>query len=265
MKRIIPAVLLFPLLSCRGPEPERTETSFEELELLETDWGNPETLTPSAGVPETYLVAKGDSLFSISRKFGISIENIRRMNSLSTDVIYPGMMLSLKRQASQNSPETVIDDDFSLFEFDDSSSGGGSASAKKPGLTPRRVESAVSAKGYQWPLKGRILRRYNPGAGMNGILLSTLPGTPVACAKDGTVVFRGYVAGLGNTVVVRHAYDYLTVYGHLASVSVNCGDSLSRGDVIGTAGTSGNTPVAALHFRLYSDYSQTRNPVDFLP
>jgi membrane-bound lytic murein transglycosylase D len=49
----------------------------------------------AAGGPGTYMFQKGDTLYDISRKFGVSISDLRRINGLSTSRIYPGEVLRI--------------------------------------------------------------------------------------------------------------------------------------------------------------------------
>lgn len=47
-------------------------------------------------IPGTYTVHEGDTLYSISRKFGISVADLKMLNSLNSNAIVPGMILKLK-------------------------------------------------------------------------------------------------------------------------------------------------------------------------
>jgi len=62
----------------------------------------------------------------------------------------------------------------------------------------------------------------------------------------------------GNTVLVRHADGYVTVYGHLDSISVSRGADVSRGQTLGTSGMTGNARQPQLHFEVRKD----TKPVD---
>lgn len=103
-------------------------------------------------------------------------------------------------------------------------------------------------------------------------------GTPVRAAAAGTVVWASY--GLlynsvnyiddpyGIAIAIRHDFGYegerlYTVYGHLSKVSVEKGDRVEVGDVIGVSGNTGMSTGPHLHFEVRSDISNvyhTRNP-----
>jgi LysM repeat protein len=77
--------------------PEKRVT-LEELEVLEIVWkDDPVIRKKPSNVPQIYTVQKGDTLFHIARRFGLTITEIKRMNGLDTDIIHPGMKLKLKR------------------------------------------------------------------------------------------------------------------------------------------------------------------------
>lgn len=52
----------------------------------------------------TYSVMAGDSLWKISRSFGVSIESIRNANNISGDTIYPGQLLTIPDRTSNTAP-----------------------------------------------------------------------------------------------------------------------------------------------------------------
>lgn len=70
------------------------------------------------------------------------------------------------------------------------------------------------------------------------------------------------VKKLGNYVAIRHANKYFTYYGHLKknSITVNEGDSVEVGDIIGQVGSSGNSTDAHLHFELWYDSTSVVDP-----
>lgn len=75
-------------------------------------------------------------------------------------------------------------------------------------------------------------------------------GTPVWSVADGTVVFRGWNGGLGNTVKVRHRSGYETVYGHLSGFAkgLRVGDRVRQKQTLGFVGSTGLSTGPHLHF-----------------
>lgn len=73
-------------------------------------------------------------------------------------------------------------------------------------------------------------------------------GDVVPVANSGLVVFAGDLFYTGGTVIVDHGLDIFTVYGHLSKVSVESGQRIERGSVIGYSGNTGRTSGPHLHW-----------------
>jgi murein DD-endopeptidase MepM/ murein hydrolase activator NlpD len=75
-------------------------------------------------------------------------------------------------------------------------------------------------------------------------------GTPVKAAADGTVVAQDIGHAYGTAIVLDHGNGITTIYGHLSSKSVNAGEKVTRGQVIGKSGDTGNVTGPHLHFEV---------------
>lgn len=73
-------------------------------------------------------------------------------------------------------------------------------------------------------------------------------GDKVPSANRGKVVFAGDLFFTGWTVILDHGLDIFTVYGHLSKTTVNAGDMVERGDIIGLSGNTGRTSGPHLHW-----------------
>jgi murein DD-endopeptidase MepM/ murein hydrolase activator NlpD len=94
-----------------------------------------------------------------------------------------------------------------------------------------------------------------------GVDLSADSGTPVGAAGLGTVVFAGWNSyGYGNTVVIAHGTTF-TLYGHLSSIGVRCGQSVSAGQTIGGVGSTGRSSGPHLHFEIRDAGFNAMDPV----
>ncbi len=71
--------------------------------------------------------------------------------------------------------------------------------------------------------------------------------------------------GYGNFVVIDHGNGYTTLYEHLETIGVRCGDNVFQGDVIGTAGSTGNSTGPHLHFEIRYNNAPPVNPWHYLP
>ncbi|MFI3265994.1 MAG: peptidoglycan DD-metalloendopeptidase family protein [Rikenellaceae bacterium] len=87
----------------------------------------------------------------------------------------------------------------------------------------------------------------------HGVDYAAPSGTPVHTVADGTVIFRGWTNGGGNTVKIKHARQMQTTYMHLKGFAkgLAVGQRVSQGDLIGYVGSTGLSTGPHLDFRLY--------------
>ncbi|SDT70830.1 Murein DD-endopeptidase MepM and murein hydrolase activator NlpD, contain LysM domain [Actinoplanes derwentensis] len=93
-----------------------------------------------------------------------------------------------------------------------------------------------------------------------GIDLAAPPGTPIRAAGAGVVVSAGPNGGYGNAILIDHRDGWLTHYGHLAVITVQIGQRVSAGQVIGAEGSTGHSTGPHLHFEVHQGHFQ--NPVE---
>ena len=76
-------------------------------------------------------------------------------------------------------------------------------------------------------------------------------GTPILASADGTVVGRFNAPyGYGLFVEINHGDGYHAFYAHLSRATVDHGDKVSQGDLIGYSGNTGNSTGPHLHFEV---------------
>jgi len=86
-----------------------------------------------------------------------------------------------------------------------------------------------------------------------GYDLSVTKNYPAEAANSGTVAFTGDLGIYGNTVILDHGLGLFTLYGHLSSVDVKAGDSVTKRQVLGKTGQTGLAAGDHLHFGIYLD------------
>ncbi len=143
-----------------------------------------------------------------------------------------------------------------------------------PGVNWSPVETSGSGSGpstgqilsgspFPTPLsESSILQRYGYGVQGNtsqvafhsGIDLAAPIGTSVLAVGDGTIAFAGQQGVYGNMVVINHLEGLQTRYAQLGSIRVKTGQTVKRGQTIGTVGTSGrpSSKTPHLHFEVRS-------------
>ncbi|MFF7643129.1 peptidoglycan DD-metalloendopeptidase family protein [Streptomyces canus] len=99
-----------------------------------------------------------------------------------------------------------------------------------------------------------------------GIDFHAATGTSVHAVGRGTVVEAGWGGSYGNNIVIRMADGTYTQYGHLSSIGVSVGQSVTPGQQIGLSGATGNVTGPHLHFeaRTSPEYGSDIDPVSYL-
>ncbi len=117
-----------------------------------------------------------------------------------------------------------------------------------------------------WPAVGGYISSYQGtrwGRFHKGIDIAQPSNRDILAAEGGTVTSASYENGYGNTVRISHSNGLETVYAHLSDMSVSSGQSVSRGQQIGTMGQTGNSTGIHLHFEVYKNGS-LEDPMDYL-
>lgn len=103
------------------------------------------------------------------------------------------------------------------------------------------------------PISGSVTQKYNPKEKHFAVDITAPQNTPVKAVADGTVIFSGWTAETGYTIIIEHPYDLTSVYKHNASNTKSQGDFIKSGEIIATIGNTGEiTTGPHLHFELWS-------------
>ena len=110
-------------------------------------------------------------------------------------------------------------------------------------------------------------KRRDPFSGQlawhSGMDMAAFRNAPVVASAPGKVTFAGRKAGYGRVVEVDHGFGFKTRYGHLASISVKKGASVSIGEKVGGMGTTGRSTGVHLHYEVHFR-GKTYDPQEFL-
>lgn len=135
-----------------------------------------------------------------------------------------------------------------------------------PGHCGTIYTGSVGVGVFLWPTTERWISGYdyNPGAGHPAIDIAGSLGNPVWASDNGVIVYAGWSNyGYGNLIVVDHGNGWQTLYAHMNSISVGCGQSVNQGQGIGGLGSTGNSSGPHLHFEMIYMGSKV-NPWNFL-
>jgi len=114
------------------------------------------------------------------------------------------------------------------------------------------------------PIKGEITENYNDREKHFAIDIAVEKDTPVKAVADGTVIFRGFTADTGYVIVIEHNQGFISVYKHNSTIFKEQGDLVKSGEVIASAGSTGNLSTAShLHFELWNE-GYPVNPANYI-
>ena len=194
---------------------------------------------------QTHIVRKGETLFSISWRYGKDPDDVARWNRLGDgSLIYPGQEIRLTPPSGAASRTTT---------------------ASRPSTKPLPQIPSQPAPKWSWPTAGRINVDFGakPGTG-TGVLINGKSGQPIVAAASGRVVYSGSgLIGYGQLIILKHNDTYLSAYGYTASLLVKEGQEVKKGQTIATMG-EGPERKPRLHFEIRRN-GKPVNPRPFLP
>lgn len=125
----------------------------------------------------------------------------------------------------------------------------------------------VMSPEYSVQISSHYGKRYHPvercSKFHSGIDLHSKTAAPIFSSATGRVVFAGNMNGYGKVVEIEHGRGIKTRYAHLRHVSVRKGQNVSRGQLIGRQGKSGNVTNEHLHFEIWINNKHV-NPYSFI-
>jgi len=177
-----------------------------------------------------YYVKKGESLWSISREYNVKLEAIIAANSITdASKISAGQALRIPTIAGTRS----------------------------------------NINNFIWPIRGRVTSPYGMRviSGRNdfhaGIDIGGPSGASIVAVESGRVSYSGYMRGYGNVIILSHDGGYSTVYGHNSVNLVKKGQYVTKGNIIGKVGRTGNATGPHLHFEIRLN-GKPVNPLSYL-
>ena len=261
---------------------------------------------PPAAAPAaragSYVVKRGDTLYSIALEHGLDYRELARWNNLDDPSrIRVGQALRVSAPEDKPAAGVQVGSVHSTGEVESRPLGAppaASPAAALPGMknspTALRLpyseqnlaalskgeapkpaapaaaappspaaERAPDAIDFIWPAKGKIVAGFSEPRN-KGVDIAGNPGDPVVAAAAGRVIYVGQgIAGLGKFIVVRHENGFNTVYAHIRENLVKIDQNVARGQRIAEVGsTDSDTPK--LHFQIRK-FGTPLDPLKYLP
>ncbi len=244
---------------------------------------------------DTIRVAPGDTLYSLSRRYSVPVNDLAVMNNLRAPFnLVVGQKIRVPNLADvqvakvvekKTAAETKKSQNISV-ETDKKTNVASSEkklaqgkkqvvtvtekSGKKISSDPTKklpkIASRSSSK-FSWPVRGKILSNYGAksnGLFNDGINISASRGSAVKAAENGVVAYAGNeVKGMGNLVIIQHSGGWMTVYAHMGTMDVRRGVRVKVGQKIGTIGETGKVDSPQLHFEIRKG-TKAYNPTAYL-
>jgi murein DD-endopeptidase MepM/ murein hydrolase activator NlpD len=134
----------------------------------------------------------------------------------------------------------------------------------RPKVTPRAFSWPVSPVLVTSPFGDRVHPMTGDWRMHKGIDVAAEVGQPVRAAFSGTVLFAGWAGAHGKSIHLWHDSHWTTRYSHLSGWQVGPGDVVQKGQIIGYAGSTGQSTGPHLHFELLHE-GEAVDPEEELP
>ncbi len=200
-----------------------------------------------------YVVAKGDTLYGIARKNGMTVADLMAINNLdSSAVIKVGQKLKVSAGSTSSSSSAATTK---------------KSEPAKPGETVIKVnEKAPDTRTYgititadantKWPVSSPKITQVK--GKISGVQLSAKTNEAVLCIHEGTVMYVGVYRGFGQVVFVQSKTGLIYAYTGLGSVKVRKGEYAVSGAELGTAGLDSISQKYQITFMVF----QNGQPID---
>ena len=200
-----------------------------------------------------YTVVKGDTMYSISKKHGMTLAEFMALNGLdNSSVIKVGQKLKIYSSTDTNA---TVSSTSSNTGKNTGTSTGSSTSTTAPD-TRTYGTTVTSDKNTVWPVKNPTVTQVKGKVG--GVQLSAQVNEPVVCIREGTVMYVGVYRGFGQVLFVQSKTGVIYTYTGLGSVSVKKGDYVVYNQQLGTAGIDPISGKPGITFMVF----QNGQPID---
>jgi murein DD-endopeptidase MepM/ murein hydrolase activator NlpD len=199
-----------------------------------------------------YRVVKNDTLYSIARQRGMSLEELLRVNGFSSGhILKEGERIKVLRgtgiaeTGAKPGPAPEA-----------GASGAAPTRTSQSAAEVRQTSSRELDASLRWPVKPKEIA-YMTGK-LYGVALVAERSESVKSLTQGTVVSAGPYRGFGRVAIIQVTGGYLYVYGGCESLSVKEGDRIGPGTELGKLGIDAVTGKPQLFFLVY----RSNTPVD---
>ncbi len=193
-----------------------------------------------------YEWQEGDTLEKIAEKYYANVDDI---------LLYPGNDLDMTNPTIDPGKMVMIPGGYRAYTtWVVPSVASNDAGVNTTILGSGGCATAVGLVGtytFSWPTPYRIISGNDYWSGHQALDMMCYLGDGITASDSGVVIYAGSISGgYGNMVMIDHGNGYQTLYAHLNTIYVSCGQSVYQGQVIGACGSTGNSTGPHLHFEI---------------
>lgn len=271
----------------RAPVYERAEAeknaALANKSSQEKDWR-----------PNSYIVQKGDTLFSIAFNYGFDYHELAEMNGIrDPSVITIGQEIHIRpgkgattARTAVKPIEVLVKDQPKLVKYPYSAAAMAQIDKVQEQRTPATTaivaatakpeakadnsggdsDEAAEEAALDWalPTRGKVITQFSESANIKGIDIAGNLGQPVLASASGKVVYSGSgLRGYGKLIIIKHNNTYLSAYAHNNKLLVKEGQAVARGQKIAEMGKTDSREVK-LHFEVRR-FGKPVDPKKYLP
>jgi len=195
-------------------------------------------------IEKIYVVQRKDTLYKIATANGMTVDELKKLNNLTSNSLSVGQKLYL---AGTPPLKTTTD--------------------KITPLSEEEIEKSDTIRSdLAMPAYGLVTSEFGLRGGRphKGIDIAGKTGTPIYAVLDGVVVYSGLQGAYGNVVVIEHPDFVMSVYAHNEKNVVKVDDHVNKGQIIAYMGATGDATGPHLHFE-YRLKGKAINPRKVLP
>ena len=198
-----------------------------------------------------YSIQDGDTLESIAEKFKANVADIvaSPLNGLQENQTLTAGVPIVIPSGVKPFQERVVEETATTNNNQTQSQSSAPAAGSFAYTAPAPAYTAPSGN-FLWPTAANYVSQ-GYWWGHRGIDIAASIGIPIYASDSGCVSSAGWSnVGYGYMILLNHGNGFQTLYGHLSQYYVEAGQCVSRGQVIGAMGSTGNSTGPHLHFEI---------------